>query len=72
MHPTEQLLFSASADATIAVWRLRGGGDREGGAGMRADTGGGAGMRADKEEEREQELTHLDDYIFPTPTSGQL
>jgi hypothetical protein len=58
----EQLLFSASADATIAVWRLLGGGDRE----------GGAGMRADKEEEREEELTHLDDYIFPTPTSGQL
>ena len=62
MHPTGQLLFSASADATIAVWRLRGGGDRE----------SGAGMRADNEEEREEELTHLDDYIFPTPTSGQL
>ena len=61
-HPSEHLLFSASADATIAVWSLKAS-HAEGSDQEEEEEGGPGGGR---------EVTHMDDLVFPTVSSPPL
>ena len=70
MHSTADLLFSASADATIAVWRHSAGAEEEEESGAHAHVETAQG--SDDEEGGTEFLVHLDDLVFPTMSSPPL